>query len=74
MSVPLGFFPFFGHCNHIIIDIITLQTMAVNAAGTIYRTAEDEAEDTEQIFDNLLKESWKDWKNEAGVGDVDGHS
>ena len=41
--------------------------MALNEAGILRRTREDEVEDSSQVTQNILDESWKDWPNEAGV-------
>lgn len=41
--------------------------MALNETSTHLRTAEDELTDIELAKDNLLKESWKNWPNQAGV-------
>lgn len=41
--------------------------MALNATSTHHRTAEDELADTQQVWENLLNKSWKEWPNEAGV-------
>lgn len=41
--------------------------MAVNASGVLHRTADDQATDLQQLYDNWTNESWKDWPNEAAV-------
>ena len=41
--------------------------MAINIPGTAHRTMGDQLADMEQVQQNILDESWKDWPNEAGV-------
>lgn len=41
--------------------------MAVNASGVLHHTADDQATDLQQLYDNWTNESWKDWPNEAAV-------
>ncbi|KAF7563221.1 hypothetical protein G7046_g916 [Stylonectria norvegica] len=47
--------------------------MALNGAGTFRRTGDNEAEDADQLTQNLLNESWKEWPNEAAFDRLEEH-
>ncbi|PHH62076.1 hypothetical protein CDD81_7569 [Ophiocordyceps australis] len=47
--------------------------MDLNATGVLHRTANDEAGDRQKIFENIEKQSWKEWPNQAAFQGLDEH-